>query len=142
MKEILPILSDLPSTAGFKVYISVCVCVCFKYIHYILQLSNSRIFPYPTEETTHPLAASLNSSLPHSVSESGSVLSNSSGPHGVQPARLLCPWDFPCKNTGMGCHVLLQGIFLTQGSNPGLSNCRQILYHLSHQGNSPLHGTC
>ena len=34
----------------------------------------------------------------------------------------------------MGCHVLLQGIFLTQGSNPGLPHCRQTLYHLSHQG--------
>ena len=38
------------------------------------------------------------------------------------------------KNTGVGCHFLLQGIFLTQGSNPGLLHCRQILYHLSHQG--------
>ena len=37
-----------------------------------------------------------------------------------QPARLLCPWDFPGKNTGVGCQFLLQGIFLTQGSNPGL----------------------
>ena len=35
----------------------------------------------------------------------------------------------------MGCHFLLQGIFLTQGSNPGLSHCRQTLYQLSHQGN-------
>ena len=35
-------------------------------------------------------------------------------------ARLLCPWDSPSKNTGMGCHALLQGIFLTQGSNPHL----------------------
>ena len=34
----------------------------------------------------------------------------------------------------MGCHFLLQGIFLTQGSNPGLLHCRQMLYHLSHQG--------
>ena len=33
------------------------------------------------------------------------------------PARLLCPWDFPGKNTGVGCHFLLQGIFLTWGSN-------------------------
>ena len=40
----------------------------------------------------------------------------------------------PGKNTGMGCHALLQGIFPTQGSNPGLPHCRQILYHLSHQG--------
>ena len=37
-------------------------------------------------------------------------------------------------NTGLGCHVLLQGIFPTQGLNPGLLHCRQILYHLSHQG--------
>ena len=38
-------------------------------------------------------------------------------PHGLQSARLLCPWDSPGKNTGVGCHFLLQGIFLTQGSN-------------------------
>ena len=38
------------------------------------------------------------------------------------------------KNTGMGCHALLQGIFSIQGSNPGLPHCRQIFYHLSHQG--------
>ena len=38
-------------------------------------------------------------------------------PQGLQPARLLCPWDFPGRNTGVGCHALLQGIFLTQGSN-------------------------
>jgi len=42
--------------------------------------------------------------------------------------------DSPSKNTGVGCHVLLQGIFPTQGSNPGLPHCRRILYHLSHQG--------
>ena len=40
----------------------------------------------------------------------------------------------PGKNTGVGCHVLLQGIFSTQGSDPVLLHCRQILYHLSHQG--------
>ena len=39
-------------------------------------------------------------------------------PHRLQPAMLLCPWDSPGKNTGAGCHALLQGIFLTQGSNP------------------------
>ena len=44
--------------------------------------------------------------------------SDSLRPHGLQPARLLCPWDFPGKNTRMGCHVLLRGIFPTQGSNP------------------------
>ena len=38
-------------------------------------------------------------------------------PHGLQPTRPLCPWDSPGKNTGVGCHFLLQGIFPTQGSN-------------------------
>ena len=42
--------------------------------------------------------------------------------------------DSPGKNTGVGCHALLQGIFPTQGSNPGLLHWRWILYHLSHQG--------
>ena len=40
---------------------------------------------------------------------------------------------FPGKNTGVGCHFLLQGIFLTQGLNPDLPHCRQTLYRLSHQ---------
>ena len=42
--------------------------------------------------------------------------------------------DSPGKNAGVGCHALLQGIFLIQGSNPSLLHCRWILYHLSHQG--------
>ena len=42
--------------------------------------------------------------------------------------------DSPGKNTGVGSHTLLQGLFPTQGSNPGLPYCRRILYHLSHQG--------
>ena len=41
--------------------------------------------------------------------------------------------DSPGKNTGVGCHALLQGFFLTQGSNPGLPHCSWILYHVSHQ---------
>ena len=40
-------------------------------------------------------------------------------PHGVQPTKLLCSWDSPGRNTGVGCYSLLWGIFLTQGSNPG-----------------------
>ena len=54
------------------------------------------------------------------VCVSHSVMPDSLWPHGLQPTRLLCPWDFPGKNTGVGCHALLQGIFLTQGSNPSL----------------------
>ena len=50
---------------------------------------------------------------------------------------LLHPWNFPGKSTGMGCHFFFQGILLTQGLNPGLLHCRQMLYCLSHQG-SPI----
>ena len=58
---------------------------------------------------------------------SRSVLSDSLRPRGLQPTRLLCPWDSPGKNTGVGGHFLLQGIFPTQGSNQGLPQCRQTL---------------
>ena len=65
--------------------------------------------------------------------ESRSVLSNSLQPHGVEPSRFFYPWDSPGKNTGVGCHALLQRIFPTQGLNSGLPHCKQILYCLSHQ---------
>ena len=68
-----------------------------------------------------------------SLSESRSVMSDSLRSHRLQPARLLCPWNSPDQNTGVGSCSLLQGIFPTQGSNPGLPHCRWILYHLSHQ---------
>ena len=69
-----------------------------------------------------------------SKSDSCSVVSDSFWPHELKPARFLCPWNSPGQNTGVGCHSLLQGIFLIKGSNPGLQHCKQILYHLSHQG--------
>ena len=56
------------------------------------------------------------------------------------PARLLCPWDSPGKNTAMGCHALLQGIFLSQGSNLclcGFCTGRRILYHCATWGSPP-----
>ena len=46
------------------------------------------------------------------------------GPHGLRPTRLLCPWDFPGKTTGVGCYFLLQGIFLTRGWNSHLPHWR------------------
>ena len=49
-------------------------------------------------------------------------------PHRLQPASLLCPWKSPGKNTGVGSHSLLQGIFPTQGSNIALLHYRRILY--------------
>ena len=55
-------------------------------------------------------------------------------PRGLYPTRLPCPWNSPSKNTRVGCRLFLQGIFPTQESNPGLVHCRQIIYHLSHQG--------
>ena len=70
-----------------------------------------------------------------SVFVSRSVVSDSLRPHRLQLPRLLCPRNFPGNNTGAGCHALLHRIFLTQGLNPGLPHCRQILYHLNHQGN-------
>ena len=60
-----------------------------------------------------------------------------SGPYLALPSM-----DFPGKSTGVGCHFLLQGIFLTQGSNPGLPHCRQTLCHLSHQGSHMLARSC
>ena len=62
-------------------------------------------------------------------SESGSVVSNSLGPHGLYNS-----WNSPGKNSGVGSLSLLQGIFPTHGSNPGLPNWRQILYQVSHKG--------
>ena len=61
--------------------------------------------------------------LPESVS--CSVVSDSLQPHGLQPTSLL--WDSPGKNTGVGSHSLLQGIFPTQGLNPGVLDCRHSL---------------
>ena len=63
-------------------------------------------------------------------SESHSVMSDSLQTHG-----LYSPWNSPGQNTGVGNFSLLQGIFPTQGSNPGLPLCRQILYQMSHKGN-------
>ena len=53
----------------------------------------------------------------------------------LRPHRLYSPWNSPGENTGVGSLSLLQGIFPIQGSNPGLPDCRQILYQLSHKEN-------
>ena len=63
------------------------------------------------------------------VSESRSVVSDS-----LRPCGLYSPWNSPGQDTGMGSLSLLQGIFPTQGSNPGLPHCRRMLYQLSHKG--------
>ena len=78
-------------------------------------------------------------SVINSFQFSRSVVSDSLRPHSLQPTSLLRPWNPSGKDTGVGCHSLLQGIFLTLGSNPGLPHCRWLLYHLSHQGSPELH---
>ena len=65
---------------------------------------------------------------PPQESESHSVVSDSLQPHG-----LYSPWNSPGQNTGVGSLSFLQGIFPTQGSNPGLLHCRWFLYQLSHK---------
>ena len=69
----------------------------------------------------------------HSESESHSVMSKS-----LQPHELNSPWNSPGQNTGVGSLSLLQGIFPTQGSNPGPLPCKWILNQLSHQGSQRL----
>ena len=85
------------------------------------------------------MTSSITPSIPVSklflcVWESLSVVSDSFQPHGLEPARLLCTWNSPGQNTGVGSHSLLRGIFPTQGLNQGLEHCMQILYGQSHQG--------
>ena len=72
-------------------------------------------------------------SISQQKERSHSIVSDSLRPHGLQPVRILRPLHFPGKYNGVGCHFLLQEIFLTQGLNLGLPHCRQTLYHLSHQ---------
>ena len=67
----------------------------------------------------------------HLVAQSCQTLCN---PMEDSPPGSSVHGDSPGKNTRVGCHVLLQGIFPTQEANPGFPHCRQILYHLSHQG--------
>ena len=62
------------------------------------------------------------------------VMSNSLGPHGLQPARLLCPWGFSRQEYWSGVPCPLPGDLSNPGLNPGLLYCRQIFHHLSHQG--------
>ena len=130
-----------------------------KPLHAEFPMSTSVLPPSPDPHSPILLLTSTCSQIPGLTLVSGSVLPLEvcRNPHGPAPplvkvlvtqscltlcnpmdcspsTRILCPWDFPGQNTGVGCHSLLQGIFPTQGSNPSLPHWRQILYHLSHQG--------
>ena len=98
----------------------------------LLSLQKAEVICTPTVELTGLTEESqeiISVNVPceiHSYSEGNvSVLvaqwvSDSWQPHALWPTRLLCPWNSPVKNTGEGSHSLLQGIFPTQGLNPGL----------------------
>ena len=97
-----------------SVPLCVCVCVC---VHVFFNHSVT-VGTYVV-----PCCCLVTSVVPDS-----GLKSLVGSPYGLQPARLLCPWDSLGKSAGVGCCSLLQGIFHTQGLNPDL-HCRQILYH-------------
>ena len=92
-------------------------------------------FPSPVDHVLSELSTMTHSSCVDLSSESasGSVMSDSLQPHG-----LYSPWNSPGLNTGECSLPLLHGIFPTQGSNPGVPHCSQILYQLSHKGSSKI----
>ena len=94
----------------------VCVCVCIHiYTHiYISEVKVAQLRPTLCD----PMDCSLPGSSVHGILQESQWRINLNG-----------------KNTGVGSCLLLQGLFPTQGLNPGLPHCRQILYHLRHQGN-------
>ena len=114
---------------GKKLYHSV-FNPCSLYFYFSL-FSISLFFIFYLNNYLPYLFFTLAFPLPHNQESerkwSCSVMSDSLRPHGLYPTRLLHPWDSPRKNTGVGCHLLLQGIFQTQGSIPGLPHCRQTL---------------
>ena len=116
---------DLVNFSGWKYYMLMRVCCqhhCWKnmvlsiWIHWE-RVNRNKYFPYPEPYKSESEVALMCPTL----CDPG-------------PTRFFRPWDFPGNNTGVGCHFLRKGTFLTQGSNPALLHCRQILYHLSHQG--------
>ena len=94
------------------VYVCVCVCVYLVFIHYSWHRAPKTLVKWKGNLLSHVWLIAIPWTLFHQV---------------------LCPWNSPGKNTGVGSHSLPQGIFPNQGSNPGLPHCRQILYHLSHR---------
>ena len=106
------------STPGFPVLLHLPE---FTQTHQLVMPSNHLIL-------CHPLL------LPPSIFPSVSEVKVAQFHPTLWPHGLYSPWNSPGQNTGVGSLSLLLGIFPTQGSNPGLSHCRQILYQLSHQG--------
>ena len=87
------------------------------------------VFEIEILKSSNLTTKSFSLQITYVANESHSVVSDSLRPHG-----LYSPWSSPGQNTGVGSLSLLQRIFPTQGLNPGLPHCRQILYQLSHKG--------
>ena len=115
--------------------------------HVMSHLSWACFLPLPTAHTSPQarLPLSLPLSLSHTHTNMHTIFSSCACAESLSRVRLCDPkdcsppgfsvhGDSPGKNTGVSSHALLQGIFPTQGSNPGLLHGRWILYHLSHQG--------
>ena len=94
-------------------------------------IEKSYQFPFSKEWRLRAFAHAVPSVLLCLVAQSCPTVCN---PMDSSPAGSSVLGDCPGKNTGVSCHALLQGIFPTQGLILGLPHCRQILYHLSHQG--------
>ena len=106
-------------------------CLIFQFFHdFIFYLFASRRFTYLSSVLSPKFGIKY-----WSESESCSVVSDFLRPHG-----LYSPWNSPGKNIGVGSLSLLQGIFSTKGSNPGLPHCGRILYQLSHKGSPRILG--
>ena len=126
MKYSCPRSHSRLAAAQTRTDLSWCLIVCKS--HYLQQLCRPSFCLSPREffghRNTVPCVVSR-----QVVSDSATPWNAGSSVHGI-----FHPWDSPGKNTRVGCHFLLQGIFLTQGSNPGLPHRRQMLYHPSYQG--------
>ena len=126
------------------------IAVLFSFLKWWIKCSYANEFQFFLKSVTcfpsvHKMTK-LNSSLTHKFNNvqchcskccaivSHSVMSDSLQPHECSPPGSSDRGDSPGKNTGVGCHALLQGIIPTQGLNSGLFHCRQILYYVSHQG--------
>ena len=99
--------------------------------HFLLQcmkVKNEVAQSYPT--LTDPMDCSLPGSSIHRIFQARVLEWGAT----AFPSGLYSPWNSPGQNTGVGSLSLLQGIFPTQGSNPGLLHCRRILYQLSCEG--------
>ena len=102
-----------------------CQTVCFKYVIYFMPIiAQLRVNFSPLTFKNGNMCTFFFLAVPGGMWDLSSLCVchfSHVRPYGLEPTRLLCPWDSPGKNTGAGCHAHLQGIFPTQGSNQHLA---------------------